>query len=63
MAGLYKRRTPEKTALYKIAYNYYNHYESIYPSHYEKEYGPFREIIGKTVNKYLECGIMDKKSI
>jgi ribosomal protein S27E len=58
-AGVYKRRTPEKSDLYKIAYHYFEAYEKIYPERYEEEYGYFRKIITSTICKYLDCGIME----
>jgi hypothetical protein len=37
--GLYKRRKPEKSDLYRIAYQHFEEYEKIYPERYEEEYG------------------------
>jgi len=34
-AGVYKRRTLEKTALYEIAFQHFEEYEKIYPERYE----------------------------
>jgi len=31
VAGVYKRREPEKTDFYKIVFNYHEEYEKIYP--------------------------------
>ena len=42
--GVYKRRTPEKSDLYKIAYQHFEAYEKIYPQRYEKEYGYFSNL-------------------
>ena len=57
--GVYKRRTPEKSDLYRIAYQHFEEYEKIYPERYEEEYGYFRKIITATICKYLDCGIME----
>jgi len=57
--GVYKRRTPEKSDLYEIAYQHFEEYEKIYPERYEEEYGYFRKIITATICKYLDCGIME----
>ena len=56
---IYKRRTPEKSALYKIVYNHFQQYENIYPDKYEQDFGYFRKIIPKTIYKYLDCGILE----
>ncbi len=39
VAGVYKKREPEKTDFYKIVFNYHEEYEKVYPKRYEKEYG------------------------
>jgi len=57
--GVYKRRTSEKSDLYKIAYQHFEEYEKIYLERYEEEYGYFRKIITSTIGKYLDCGIME----
>jgi len=56
---VYKKRHPEKSDLYKIAYRYFEAYERCYEKRYESEYGHFRAIIRATVWKYLDCGIME----
>jgi len=58
--GVYKRRTPEKSDLYRITYQHFEEYEKVYPERYEEEYGYFRKIITATICKYLDCGIMEK---
>ncbi len=59
VAGVYKRREPEKSTLYKIVFNYYESYEEIYPERYEKEYGYFRTEVKESIKKYLDCGILE----
>ena len=56
---LYKRRTPEKSTLYKIVYNHFQEYENIYPDKYEQDFGFLRKIVPKTIYKYLDCGILE----
>jgi hypothetical protein len=56
---IYKRRTPEKSALYKIVFHHFQEYENIYPDKYEKDFGFLRKIIPKTIYKYLDCGILE----
>ena len=56
---VYKRRTPEKSDLDRIAYQQFEAYEKIYPERYEDEYGYFRKIITSTICKYLDCRIKE----
>ena len=58
-AGVYKRRKPEHSTLYKIVFNNYETYESIYEEKYEPEYGYLRTEIKESIKKYLDCGIME----
>ena len=58
-AGIYKRRAPERTDLYKIVFNYHEEYESQYAERYEPEYGCLRNIIRDVIYKYLDCGILE----
>jgi len=30
-----------------------------YDEEFEREYGPLRPVVGKAVEKYLECGILE----
>jgi len=48
---IYKRRTPEKSTLYKIVFLHYQDYENIYPQKHEKQFGFLRKIIPKTIYK------------
>ena len=51
---IYKKRTPEKSALYKIVYNHFQEYQNMYPDKYEQDFGFLRKIIPKTIYKYLD---------
>jgi hypothetical protein len=42
---IYKKRTPEKSVLYKIVYLHFQEYENIYPDKHEKQFGFLRKII------------------
>ena len=57
--GVYKRREPEKAPLYKIVFNYYEAYEKVYTERYEKEYGCFRSEVKESIQKYLNCWILE----
>ncbi len=53
-AGVYNRREPEKSTLYKIVLHYYEAYEEVYTDRYEKEYGYFRAEVKESIQKYLD---------
>jgi len=57
MEAVYRRRTPQKSALYKIIKDHYRNFKLLYPEKYQQKYGFFRTEIEKEINKYLECGI------
>ena len=59
ITGVYKRRKPEQSTLYKIVFNYHEAYKDIYEERYEPEYGYFRTEIKESIQKYLDCGIME----
>jgi len=56
---VYKRRTPERSDLDRIAYGHFEEYKIIYPERYEEDYDHFRKIITATICKYINCGIYD----
>jgi len=55
MAGVYRPRHPERTALYRVLIHYFECFLAEYESRFEKEYGFFRPIIKEVVERYLEC--------
>jgi hypothetical protein len=59
VAGVYKRREPEKTDFYKIVFHYHEEYEEVYPKRFEKEYGYLRKRVIEVVRKFLDCGILE----
>jgi hypothetical protein len=56
MAGVYRARHPERTALYRVLFHYFDQFLANYDSRFEKEYGFFRPIIKEVVERYLDCG-------
>jgi len=59
VSGIYRRRHPEQSDLYRIAFHHFEAYEKTYPERYEAEYGYLRKIVPATVARYLDCGIME----
>jgi len=56
MAGVYRPRHPERTALYRVLFHYFDQFLAEYESRFEKEYGFLRPIIKEVVERYLDCG-------
>jgi len=57
LRGTYRQRHPEYTAFYQCLESYWPEFKETYPYFYEKEYGPLREVVEKTVERFLDCGI------
>jgi ribosomal protein S27E len=56
MAGIYRPRHPERTALYRVLFHYFDRFLAEYEQRFEKEYGFLRPIIQEVVERYLDCG-------
>ena len=57
LQGTYRQRHPENSAFYQCLENYWPEFKETYPYFYEKEYGPLRPVVEKTVERFLDCGI------
>ena len=55
MGGIYRRRHPEKTVLYRVLFHYFERFVSEYEPRFEKEHGYFRPVVKEVVEKYLDC--------
>ncbi|MGB7294389.1 MAG: transposase [Candidatus Aminicenantales bacterium] len=49
MPGVYRPRHPERTALYRVLFHYFDRFLSEYESRFQREYGFFRPIIKEVV--------------
>ncbi|MCP3887307.1 MAG: hypothetical protein GY702_00320 [Desulfobulbaceae bacterium] len=56
IAGVYKRRKPQETTLWKLLDDHFLEVEERYDEFFQKKYGFYRPVISHVVNKYLECG-------
>jgi hypothetical protein len=56
IAGVYKRRNPQETSLWKLLDGHFVEFEERYVELLQKQYGFYRPVISHVVNKYLECG-------
>ena len=53
----YRPRHPERTPFYQCLEDYWEEFQQSYPYFYEAKYGPWRPVVEKTVDRFLECGI------
>ena len=58
LAGPYRPRHPEHTAFYRCLEDYWEEFKEGYPYFYERDYGPWRPVVEKTVERFLQCGIL-----
>ncbi len=56
VAGVYKRRKPQKTSLWKLLDHHFLEFAERYDELSQKKCGFYRPVISHVVNKYLECG-------
>ncbi len=54
----YRPRHPERTPFYQCLEDYWDEFQESYPYFYEAEYGPWRPVLEKTVDRFLECGLL-----
>lgn len=52
------RRCPEASALYRVVYNYRNELEWRWEELFQAQYGVLRDEVLKSLDKYLDCGIL-----
>ena len=55
MTGVYRPRHPERTALYRVLFHYFDRFLSEYESRFQREYGFFRPIIKEVVEGHHEA--------
>jgi hypothetical protein len=54
----YRRRTPEASTLYQIVYHSHDDLEFQWESRFQHQYGCLRDEVRKTLDEYLNCGIL-----
>ena len=57
LRGTYRQRHPERTAFYQCLQDYWEEFRDSYAYFYEKDYGPWRSVVEKNVQRFLDCGI------
>ena len=55
IAGVYKRKKPQKTSLWKPLDHHFLEFEDRYDELFQKKYGFYRPVISHVISKYLEC--------
>ena len=58
LPGTYRPRHPESSPFYQCLEDYWDEFKESYPYFYEKDYGPWRPVVEKTVERFLQCGIL-----
>jgi len=56
VTGSYKPRNPKASALYQCVQAHFVNFEAAYPTRYQEQYGFFRPVISRVVEKFLTCG-------
>jgi hypothetical protein len=56
VAGIYRKRHPERTVLYRVLFHDFEPFLLEYENRFEREYGYFRPAVKEVVEKYLDCG-------
>ena len=54
--GFYRPRQPQQTPFYQLVERFYPEFKAVYEERYQERYGFWRAIIGRTVEKFLDCG-------
>ena len=54
----YKRREPEKGALYRVVYHGRDELERAWSERFQAEYGVLRAEVLTTFDEYLNCGLL-----
>jgi hypothetical protein len=60
VTGAYKPRNSKASALYRCVQAHFGDFEAAYPTRYQKQYGFYRPVIGRVVEKFLTCGDLTK---
>ena len=58
--GVYRRRQPEKSVLYRALAHHFDEFSRVYEERFEPSYGYLRSCIEPAVNRYLDCGLLER---
>jgi len=57
--GVYRRRNPRNTSLYQLIEDHFDKFCREYEQRYEYRDGALRPIVQETIDKYLNCGLLE----
>ena len=57
--GVYRARRPKDSALWRLFDQHYEEFEAVYEERFEETYGALRPVVGRVVEGFLKCGILD----
>jgi hypothetical protein len=57
---LYRARNPRKSPLWQCAHRHFAEFVAIYPHDYQPRLGPLRPVIPQVVQKFLDCGDLER---
>jgi hypothetical protein len=60
VTGAYKPRNPKVSPLYQCVQTHFAEFEASYAMCYQEQYGFYRPVIGRVVEKFLGCGDLTK---
>jgi hypothetical protein len=60
VTGAHEPRDPKATPLYQCVKKHFAEFEAAYPTRYQEQYGFYRPVIGRVVEKFLTCGDLTK---
>jgi hypothetical protein len=63
VTGAYKPRNPKASALYQCVQAHFGEFEAAYPTRYQEQYGFYRPVIGRVVEKFLRERRIDESVI
>jgi len=55
----YRPRHPEETALYQLFENHFDSYVRAYEERFERQHGPLRPVVVRSVEQFLACGRLE----
>jgi hypothetical protein len=60
VTGAYTPRNPKASALYQCVQTHFDEFEASYATRYQEQYGFYRPVISRVVEKFLACGDLTK---
>jgi transposase-like protein len=57
--GVYRARRPKDSPLWRIFDARYEEFEAAYEERFAEKYGALRPVVGRVVERFLKCGILD----